>query len=115
MRFEVFLTRDAERDLEEIYRYIATEDSPTRAVHVLDKNEGVIKNLSKFPARGSFPKELIALGVRDYRQVFFKPYRMIYRVINKRVYIYLIADGRQDMQTLLARCLFAVEYEKGRR
>lgn len=107
MEFEVFLTRDAESDLENIYRYIATEDSPNRAVHVLDKIEGVITNLSKFPQRGSIPRELVTLGIRDYRQVFFKPYRMIYRIISKRVYIYLIADGRQEMQTLLLRRLFA--------
>ena len=106
MEFEVFLTRDAESDLEEIYRYIATEDSPAKANHVLDKIEGVIANLVKFPQRGSIPRELMSLGMHDYRQVFFKPYRMIYRIIGKRVYIYLIADGRQDMQTLLARRLF---------
>jgi toxin ParE1/3/4 len=31
---------------------------------------------------------------------------MIYRIIERRVYVYLIADGRRDMQTLLARRLF---------
>jgi len=46
---------------------------------------------------------LLALGIREYRQTFFKPYRIIYRVAGKRVYVYLIADGRRDMQTLLAR------------
>lgn len=45
------------------------------------------------------------MGIREYRQTFFKPYRVIYRVIGQRVYIYLIADGRRDMQTLLARRL----------
>lgn len=58
-----------------------------------------------FPERGSFPKELLALGIRDYRQIFFKPYRVIYRVIGQRVYVYLIADGRRDMQSLLTRRL----------
>ncbi len=109
MEFEVFLTRDAESDLEEIYRYIATEDSLAKAGHVLDKIETAMANLSRFPQRGSVPGELMNLGIRDYRQVFFKPYRMIYRVMDKRVYIYVIADGRQDMQSLLTRRLFATE------
>lgn len=39
--------------------------------------------------------------------VFFKPYRLVYRVAGERVYVYLIADGRRDMQSLLARRLLA--------
>ena len=62
----------------------------------------MIESLSTRPERGSIPKELSALGIRDYRQRFYKPYRIIYRIIGKRVYIYLIADGRRDFQTLLA-------------
>ena len=104
-RYEVLLTSDAERDLEEIFDYIAEHHSPTAARHVLDRVEKSIVSLSTFPERGSFPKELLALGIRDYRQVFFKPYRVIYRTIETRIYIYLIVDGRRDMQTLLARRL----------
>jgi hypothetical protein len=54
-----------------------------------------------------YPNELSALGIREYRQRFFKPYQIIYRVMGKRVYIYLIADGRRDFQTLLARRLLS--------
>jgi toxin ParE1/3/4 len=42
---------------------------------------------------------------REYRQTFFKAYRLIYRVIGRRVYAYLIADGRRDMQALLEQRL----------
>jgi toxin ParE1/3/4 len=104
-RFEVSLTEDAARDLEEIFDYIAEHDDPSRAGHVLDRIEEVMERLATFPERGSHPKELLALGIRDYRQTFFKPYRVIYRVVEQRVYIYLVADGRRDMQTLLARRL----------
>jgi toxin ParE1/3/4 len=106
MRFEVLLTEDAARDLAEIYSYINEHDSSARADHVLARLETAIENLALHPARGSFPKELAALGIREYRQAFFKPYRIIYRITGRRVYVYLIADGRRDMQTLLARRLF---------
>lgn len=105
MRFEVLLTEDAHGDLEELYAYIHQHDTPGRAAQVLDRIEETLERLSAFPERGSHPKELLALGIRDYRQVFFKPYRMIYRTIERRVYVYLIVDGRRDMQTLLARRL----------
>ena len=45
------------------------------------------------------------MGIREYRQSFFKPYGVIYRVIGKQVIIYVIADGRRDMQSMLSRRL----------
>lgn len=105
MRYEVFLTEDALRDLEELRDYIAEFDAPSKADHVLDRIEEVLKSLAQFPERGSPPRELLALGIRDYRQTFFKPYRVIYRVVRKRVYVYLIVDGRREMQALLVRRL----------
>jgi len=109
MSFSVLLTDDAVRDIEELYDYIAQHDSPRKAEAVLDKVEGLFKGLTKLPERGSYPKELIALGIREYRQIFFKPYRIIYRVIDKKAYVMLIADGRRDMQTLLERRLFEAD------
>lgn len=103
MRCLVLLTVDAERDLEDIYDYIAEHDSPRAADHVLDRLLEVTESLATDPKRGSLPKELKSLGIQEYRQAFFKPYRLIYRVIDKRVIIYLIADGRREMQSLLAR------------
>jgi toxin ParE1/3/4 len=104
-RFEVLLTADADSDLAELYEYITTHDAPEKAAYVLDRIARVLETLATFPERGSHPRELVALGVRDYRQTFFKPYRLIYRVLGKRVYVYLIADGRRDMQALLQRRL----------
>jgi len=105
MAFRVLLTDAAARDLEDIYDYLAEHDSPASANHVLDQIERVIQSLSEFPHRGHYPRELLLLGIREYRETFFKPYRIIYRVIDEAVYIYLIADGRRDMQSLLARRL----------
>jgi toxin ParE1/3/4 len=105
MSFNVLLTGDAAGDLEKLYEYIAEHDAPSKADYVLDRIEKVVDTLATFPERGSYPKELLALGIREYRQVFFKPYRVIYRIIGQHVYVYLIADGRRDMQALLERRL----------
>jgi len=40
----------------------------------------VVKSLSKFPERDSDPKELVSLGIKEYRQTFVKPYHVNYRV-----------------------------------
>lgn len=105
MRYAVLLTEEAEHDLEEIYDYIAKFDSLARADHVLDQLLSLTENLSIFPERGIFPRELQELGIREYRQRYFKPYRVIYRIIAKQMFIYLIADGRRDMSSLLSRRL----------
>ncbi|ODV03126.1 MAG: plasmid stabilization protein [Rubrivivax sp. SCN 70-15] len=104
-RYEVLLTQGAEQDLESIHDYIAEFDSVANANHVLDRLMEVVEGLAQFPERGNYPKELVALGIKEYRQTAFKPYRVIYRVIGSRVVIYLIVDGRRDMQSVLARRL----------
>ncbi len=105
MAFAVYLTDDAARDLDDLYEYIATHDLPENAEHVLAQLEKALARLADSPQRAAHPKELLALGIRDYREVFFKPYRIIYKVVEKRVYVFLIVDGRRDMRTLLQRRL----------
>ena len=106
-KFKVLLTQGAEQDLEAIYDYICEFDCVANANYVLDALMGVVENLSRLPERGSHPKELVGLGIKEYRQTFFKPYRVIYRIADTKVIIYLIADGRRDIQTVLARRLLS--------
>lgn len=103
MRREVVLTEDAERDLQEIHAYIAKSDSAQSADHVLDRVLQVAEKLATLPERGSQPPELRTIGMQEFRQVFFKPYRVIYRIHETHVVIYLIADGRRDLQSVLAQ------------
>ena len=104
-RFDVLLTEGAAQDLESIHDYIAEFDSVTNANGVLDELMEVVGSLEQFPERGSYPKELAGLGIKEYRQAFFKSYRVIYRVTDRQVIIYLIVDGRRDMQSVLTRRL----------
>jgi toxin ParE1/3/4 len=108
--YEVVLTADAELDLQELYDYTAENDAPAKADHFLDRMEQLLASLANLPERGALTKELFALGIREYRETYFKPYRVVYRVTqsDKRpmVYVYLIVDGRRDMQALLQRRMF---------
>jgi toxin ParE1/3/4 len=105
MSHEVSLTKDAERDLEEIYFYIAEHDSRASADRVLERLVQATDALRTSPDRGTYVNELRSLGISEYRQIFFKPYRLIYRVHAKQVIVYVVADGRRDMESLLARRL----------
>lgn len=108
MSYEVFLTDYAVHDLNELYDYINRHDTRGKADYILEQIEKAFTSLSKSPERGAYPRELLELGIREYREVFFKPYRIIYKVLGDRVYVLLIVDGRRDMQTLLQRRLLEI-------
>jgi toxin ParE1/3/4 len=49
----------------------------------LEQIEKAFSGLAESPERGVCPKELLSLGIREYREIFFKPYRIIYRVMGR--------------------------------
>lgn len=105
LAYEVRVTDSAERDLERIYDYLVEAESVTRADVVLDQLMHVVEQLSLFPNRGKYPDELVDMGRRQFRQVNFKPFRVIYEVRGQAVIVHVIADGRRNMRALLFRRL----------
>jgi len=105
-KYQVILTVDAEQDIDDIYDYIARKDTVDNAIHVLDELETLVISLNQNPERGVHPPELIRQGIKEYREVFFKPYRAIYEVGGNKVIVHLCVDGRRDLKTLLERRLF---------
>ncbi|HZB88191.1 MAG TPA: type II toxin-antitoxin system RelE/ParE family toxin [Terracidiphilus sp.] len=105
MTHAVHITHAAARDLEDIYNWIAEHDSPAKANYVLDRLVKAAESIAALPHRGSRPDELPGGAAGEFRQVFFKPYRVIYEVTGRNVIIHLIADGRRSLQSLLLRRL----------
>ncbi|MBB4480497.1 type II toxin-antitoxin system RelE/ParE family toxin [Rhizobium etli] len=105
MRCRVLLAEDAERDVEDLYRFIAARDGAETAERILTEIESACAGLEEFPARGNIPKELASIGISEYRELHHKPWRMIYRIIGTDVVVYCVADGRRDMQAFLERRL----------
>ena len=104
-RFYVHLTDEVEHDLFDLFEYIARKDSVENAYYVLEKLATLILSLDEQPERGHYPPELDKRGVKNYREVHFKPYRVIYEIIGNHVVILGCFDGRRDMQLLLERRL----------
>ena len=104
-RYRVRLTEEAEQDLVDIYRYLATHDSVEKAAYVLDQQESLCCSLAELPLRCHIPPELDRIGVRNYLEVHFKPYRVVYEVVRRDVFIHCVLDGRRDMLSLLERRL----------
>lgn len=103
--FEVRITKGAESDLEALYNYVALNRSRDEAAVLLDGILDKIITLETFPLRGPVCPELDRLGIQEFRQIYHEPYRLIYRVIDKIVYVMIIADSRRDMKALLERRL----------
>ena len=105
MKYKIFVIFDAELDLYDIYNYVEKNDSVQNADSLLDKLENAINGLQTLPLRGHTPPELERIAVLDYYEIHYKPYRIIYQVIDKNVYVHCILDGRRDLQDLLEKRL----------
>ncbi len=103
MKFQVYIIADAEADLFEIYQYVAKNDSISRAEKFFEKLEDTCLSLSELPNRGHVPPELERVAVYDYLEIHYKPYRIIYQVISRRVFIHCVLDGRRDIVDILQK------------
>ena len=104
-KHQVIITFEAEKDILDIYDYIAKKDTLQNAEYVLDNLELLILSLEESPERGHYPPELSVQGIKEFKEVIFKPYRAIYEIIGSKVIVHLCVDGRRDMKTLLERRL----------
>jgi toxin ParE1/3/4 len=103
--FSVRFTAGARLDLRAIHLYITENDSREKADRVTSGIVQAALTLQGTPSRGAHPAELSHTGNSSYREIFFKPYRIVYRIRSRTVFIALIADGRRDMAPLLSRRL----------
>ena len=104
-KHQIRITPEAEKDILDIYDYIAKKDTLQNAEYVLDNLESLILSLEESPGRGHYPPELSIQGIKEFKEIIFKPYRAIYEIIGSKVIIHLCVDGRRDMKTLLERRL----------
>lgn len=101
MKYRVLVLQDAEDDIFQIYRFIIRNDSKEHADHIFSKLQKTCFSLSEQPERGHMPPELERIGIFDYREVHFKPYRIIYNIEGRSVFVHCVLDGRRDLQDLL--------------
>jgi toxin ParE1/3/4 len=89
------------KDMEDICDFIATESGAAIARKIFEDIETRCEHLRDFPDRGNRPKELLELGMTAYRELHYKPYRIIYGITETSVIIHTILDGRRDVKRVL--------------
>jgi plasmid stabilization system protein ParE len=103
--FEILWATVAEKDLLGIVGFIA-EDDPGIALKILYKIKTGTAKLNHSPRRGRIVPELLKQGISRYREIVIKPWRVIYRIEKKRVFVVSVIDGRRNVEdVLLARLL----------
>ncbi|MCP4629633.1 MAG: type II toxin-antitoxin system RelE/ParE family toxin [bacterium] len=90
-RYKVNLTQLAQKDLERIYYYIAT-DSFKNARNFIIELEKKIDSLNTIPKRHPLISENEYFGT-DYRHLIHKKYRTVYRISEKAVFILRVIHG----------------------
>ena len=101
-RYEVIWAGIAENDLREIIEYIAT-DSPTDALKILREIKQKVSTLYTLPERGRIVPELQDQAILTYRELIVPPWRIIYRISEKKIYVLSVLDARQNVEDILLR------------
>jgi toxin ParE1/3/4 len=98
--YRVLWTQVAEKDLVEIIAFIAG-DNPQNALHVLEKIRDKAASLYISPERGRVVPELHSCGIFVYRELIISPWRLLYRIADRNVYITAVIDSRRNVEDIL--------------
>ena len=104
MNYEVRIISIAEKDLDDIYEYVAINDSIDNAEKLIDKLIQKCLDLDRLPNRGHKLSEF-EFEKKDFLEIHYKSYRIIYKIFPKTVMIYGVLDGRRDLKDLLNKRL----------
>ncbi len=102
--YKVHWANVAEKDLIGIVEFIA-EGNLTNARDVFEKIKKKSSSLCQFPERGRIVPDLKDHGIILYRELIVDPWRIIYRVSAKKVYVLSVLDARQNVEDILLKRL----------
>jgi len=94
----------AKQDLIDIIEYIAI-DNPANALKILQKIKKMASALYSLPERGRVVPELQDQGILIYREIVTAPWRIIYRISDKNVYVLSVLDARRNVEDILLKRL----------
>jgi toxin ParE1/3/4 len=100
-KYKVVIDPLAKADLKELFNYVSVSDNIEAANKLLDALEATCYKLENHPERGHIPPELRQTGIKNYLEIHYKPYRIIYEIEGNLVYIHSVLDGRRNIQELL--------------
>ena len=106
--YDVKWSETSERDLAEIIEYIAG-DSPSYAYQIFKEIKRKASRLYTFPDRGRIVPELQEQGITPYRELIVAPWRIIYRISERNVYVLSVLDSRRNVEDILLKRLISLK------
>ncbi len=100
IKFRVKWSRAASTDLLNIIDYIS-EDSTNAAINIFEKIRSKCETLNHTPERGRIVPELKEYGIFSYHELIVKPWRIIYRISDNKIYILAVIDSRRNIEDIL--------------
>jgi len=99
-KYEIIWTHVAENDLINIIEYISV-NSPKNALKILKKIKQKASDLYTLPERGRIVPELQGQGIFQYRELVIPPWRLIYRIAEREIFVLSLIDSRQNVEDIL--------------
>jgi toxin ParE1/3/4 len=99
--YKVRFTEDAFADLVGIETSLSAWSGVDVAEAWLLGIEATRKSLAQFPNRASYVPELLALGIKTFRELLYDSYRVIFRVDDDVVHIMIVAHAKRDFSSIL--------------
>lgn len=99
-RWTIVYSDGAAGDILGIADFIA-RDSSINADKVLDRLESRIGTLTTLPERGRVVPELQWHGISNIREIFEKPWRILYQIRSSEVIIVALYDARRHLNDVL--------------
>jgi toxin ParE1/3/4 len=105
--YAVAWSETAERDLIAIMEYVAG-DSAARALDIFKEIRSRASSLRSFPERGRVVPELQEQGITQYHELVVGPWRIVYRISQKNVYVLSVLDSRRSVEDILLQRLAGI-------
>lgn len=103
-KYRVVWSNVAANDLRNIIEYIADE-SPSSAFKLFKSIKKRASMLYTLPERGRIVPELRDQGILQYRELIIPPWRILYRISERHVYVLSVLDSRRNIEDILLKRL----------
>lgn len=98
---DIAWTEDSAEDLLAIISYQKTKYGLEKAKAVYESIQKCVSSLLNFPQKRRIVPELHSIGITSYHELIENPWRIIYRITDKTVYIVTLLDSRRNVEEVL--------------
>ena len=104
----IFILPDAQDDLLALQEYMLDQWSESDWLKAEDEIFDKLALVDTGLLTGAPVQELAGVGIFEYQNVLTSHHKLVYRRIDKDVYVYAIAGHRQDFPTLLMKRMLKI-------